>query len=111
MTPASVDANLALLCSAVYGCPENITYLIDQLAAEPDCKDLRGRTPLHFACCRGNAQIAKVLLDRGADPNQWDGRKEVTPLHCAARLAINLVCIFLGSLKKGNLIRIWKVLI
>jgi len=52
---------------------------------DPNVADSRGRTPLHFACCRANALIAKVLLDYGADPNRWDAKKEVTSLHCAAR--------------------------
>lgn len=60
-------------------------YLLNEFAADPNCKDTKGRTPLHFCCCRGNAHIAKVLLDRGAQPNQWDSKKEITALHCAAR--------------------------
>lgn len=79
------DCNLALICCAIYGSVENIIYLLTHYNADPNTSDSRGRTPLHFACCRANAAIAKVLLDRGSDPNRWEDKKEVTPLHCAAR--------------------------
>lgn len=81
----SSDCNLALICCSVFGNVENIMYLLNHCNADPNIADPRGRTPLHFACCRANAPIAKVLLDRGSDPNRWDSKKEVTPLHCAAR--------------------------
>ncbi|CAD7003729.1 transient receptor potential channel pyrexia isoform X4 [Ceratitis capitata] len=102
LIPASSDANLALLYSSIYGCVENIIHLLDHYAADPNCKDLRGRSPLHFACCRGNAHIAKVLLDRGADPNRYDGKKEVTPLHCAAS-AKSVECILLLLKRKAHI--------
>ncbi|XP_053957112.1 transient receptor potential channel pyrexia isoform X2 [Anastrepha ludens] len=96
------DANLALLYSSIYGCIENVLFLLDRYSADPNCKDLRGRTPLHFACCRGNAHIAKVLLDRGGDPNRYDGKKEVTPLHCAAS-AKSVECILLLLKRKAHI--------
>ncbi|XP_050336181.1 transient receptor potential channel pyrexia isoform X2 [Bactrocera neohumeralis] len=102
LTPATNDANLAILYSSIYGCTENIILLLDHYGADPNCKDLRGRTPLHFACCRGNAHIAKVLLDRGADPNRFDGKKEVTPLHCAAS-AKSVECILLLLKRKAHI--------
>ncbi|XP_054734115.1 transient receptor potential channel pyrexia isoform X2 [Anastrepha obliqua] len=102
LIPGSSDANLALLYSSIYGCIENVLFLLDRYSADPNCKDLRGRTPLHFACCRGNAHIAKVLLDRGGDPNRYDGKKEVTPLHCAAS-AKSVECILLLLKRKAHI--------
>lgn len=41
---------------------------------------------MHLACTMGNVSITKILLDHGADANQWDTAKKLTPLHCAARV-------------------------
>ncbi|XP_034107752.1 transient receptor potential channel pyrexia [Drosophila albomicans] len=96
------DCNLALICSALYGSVENVIYLLTHYNADPNAADNRGRTPLHFACCRANAPIAKVLLDRGSDPNRWDAKKEVTPLHCAAS-SKSVECILLLLRRKANI--------
>ncbi|TDG48585.1 hypothetical protein AWZ03_004914 [Drosophila navojoa] len=96
------DCNLALICCALYGSVENIIYLLTHYDADPNTSDSRGRTPLHFACCRANAPIAKVLLDRGADPNRWEDKKEVTPLHCAAS-SKSVECLLLLLRRKANI--------
>lgn len=96
------DSNLALICCAIYGSVENIIYLLTHYNADPNAADSLGRTPLHFACCRANAPIAKVLLDRGSDPNRWDAKKEVTPLHCAAS-SKSVECILLLLRRKANI--------
>ncbi|XP_016981845.1 transient receptor potential channel pyrexia [Drosophila rhopaloa] len=98
----SGDCNLALICCSAFGSAENILYLLKHYNADPNVADSRGRTPLHFACCRANAPIAKVLLDRGADPNRWDARKEVTSLHCAAS-SKSVECILLLLRRKANI--------
>ncbi|XP_037939903.1 transient receptor potential channel pyrexia [Teleopsis dalmanni] len=102
LIPGTSDVNLALLYATLYGCTENIIYLLDHFAADPNYWDLRGRTALHFSCCRSNAHMAKVLLDRGADPNRWDAKKEVTPLHCAAS-AKSVECILLLLKRKAHI--------
>ena len=43
----------------------------------------QGRTPLHFACKFGHAEIVHMLLSREADVNAKD-QEENTPLHFAA---------------------------
>ncbi|ALC43922.1 pyx [Drosophila busckii] len=96
------DCKLALICCAIYGSVENIIYLLTHFNADPNACDSRGRTMLHFACMRANAPIAKVLLDRGADPNRWDAQKEVTPLHCAAS-SKSVECILLLLRRKANI--------
>ncbi|XP_017091126.2 transient receptor potential channel pyrexia isoform X1 [Drosophila bipectinata] len=98
----SSDSNLALICCSVFGNVDNIMYLLNHCNADPNVADPRGRTPLHFACCRANAPIAKVLLDRGSDPNRWDSKKEVTPLHCAAS-SKSIECILLLLRRKANI--------
>ena len=49
-----------------------------------DMQNEDGWTPLHEACCLGNAEIAKVLLRHGADA-QARCKDGTTPLHKAAR--------------------------
>ncbi|XP_043070539.1 transient receptor potential channel pyrexia isoform X2 [Drosophila grimshawi] len=96
------DCNLALLCCALYGNVENVMYLLTHYNADPNTSDSRGRTPLHFACCRANAPIAKIMLDRGSDPNRYDNKMEVTPLHCAAS-SKSVECILLLLRRKANI--------
>ena len=40
--------------------------------ANPNTKDEKGRTPLHYAAAMGHLDIAKLLLERGADPSARD---------------------------------------
>ncbi|XP_020801629.1 transient receptor potential channel pyrexia isoform X1 [Drosophila serrata] len=101
MTDSS-DCSLALICCSVFGSVENIQYLLSHYNADPNAADSRGRTPLHFACCRANAPIAKVLLDHGSDPNRWDAKKEVTSLHCAAS-SKSVECILLLLRRKASI--------
>ncbi|XP_037890056.1 transient receptor potential channel pyrexia [Glossina fuscipes] len=99
---AQSDVQLALLYCSLHGYLEYVSYLLDHCDIDPNCCDSRGRTPLHFACYRGNAYIAKVLLDHGADPNCWDAKKQVTPLHCAAS-AKSVECILLLLKRKAHI--------
>ncbi len=61
--------------------------LVDWLAIETardDAEDTNGETPLILAVRAGRADLTRILLDRGADP---DHRARVSaPLHYAARL-------------------------
>jgi len=41
------------------------------------------RQPLHLACAQGHTKIAKVLVEKGANPNCQDFDQS-TPLHCAS---------------------------
>lgn len=43
-----------------------------------------GFTPLHEAAVRGEPEIAKLLLEHGADVNALGGQHQITPLHAAA---------------------------
>jgi len=52
--------------------------LLDKVAGL-NARDGNGRTPLHVAAAKGNLDVAKLLLDDGADPGVKD-RKAVLPL-------------------------------
>jgi ankyrin len=52
----------------------------------PDVRDGHGATPLHHAARHGQFRVAKMLLEREADPDAEDN-DHVTPLMLAARSA------------------------
>lgn len=54
--------------------PSIAAYLIS-IGAEIELRDAEGRTPLTTAIIYGNVGVARLLLDRGANPNSLDGRK------------------------------------
>ena len=62
--------------------------MVDQLAAV-DALDANGSTALHRACYWGQVETARVLLDRGADPNAVtrDSFLQIRPLGCAVATA------------------------
>jgi anti-sigma-K factor RskA len=47
--------------------------------ADVNAKSPYGATPLFFACDRGSAEVVKILLDAGADPNIRDTFYKATP--------------------------------
>lgn len=51
--------------------------------ADVHTQDSAGRTPLHWACNRGEYTVARHLLKNGAHVDQFDGKGK-TPLHHAA---------------------------
>jgi ankyrin repeat protein len=50
-----------------------------------DIKDVNGYTPLHNAIIKGNIEIVKLLLDKGAHINARDNHFNETPLFIAAK--------------------------
>ena len=46
---------------------------IDHVEEAVSCKNIKGQTPLHCACAKGNLIGVKVLLDHKCDPNALDG--------------------------------------
>ncbi|KAL5094904.1 hypothetical protein Trisim1_003512 [Trichoderma cf. simile WF8] len=49
--------------------------------------DIRGWTPLHYACCcagKTSTQVVQLLLEKGASVDM-QGREGTAPIHCAAR--------------------------
>ena len=66
---------------------EAVVSLLLEKGAEPDAAETRGVTPLIAAATAGNAAVAKLLLEHGADANAFapgEGQKTATPLMGAA---------------------------
>ncbi|CRG96238.1 acyl-CoA-binding protein, putative [Plasmodium gallinaceum] len=84
-TEDNTDNNLCdLLCHNVVF--SNIEYVKKILDSHPHLisqKNSDGLTALHYACDRGHLEIAKLLVERGADINMEDSYGD-TALHIAA---------------------------
>src|SRR5262245_60476087 len=65
--------------------PQNagLVEMLLKKGLDPNCRDARGRTPLHYvAGSFGNVQVLRVLLKHGADPKARDDQGQ-TPLDLA----------------------------
>src|SRR5262249_49250030 len=63
----ATDGDNGLHCVVRWGDFAAAKTLIDAGIDVNKAGDL-GYTPLHVACMKGNAEIVKLLIDRGADP-------------------------------------------
>ena len=73
-----------LFCAAQTGSFEVLTFLHQELGADPAAKDNRGATPLHIAAYNGHFDIVNYLLEEchlNADPTDDEGN---TPMFLAA---------------------------
>lgn len=57
-----------------------VVYCLERLEMSPDQKDNAGYTPLHEACSRGLTDIARVLLQYGANHSET-AHSGIRPLH------------------------------
>ena len=65
----------------------NILNVVDDSESAPiniNCQDENGMSPLQHACFKGNLEIAKYLIERGANVNQNDHEHRYTCLMFAA---------------------------
>lgn len=65
-----------------------LAFVIGELESDPDLSrafSLEGSTALHRSCYWGQTAVARLLLERGADPNAVtrDSFLEIAPLGCA----------------------------
>ncbi|EYC43116.1 hypothetical protein Y032_0502g2614 [Ancylostoma ceylanicum] len=71
-------------CAASHGYHETIDFIMESVPRfSVDQKDRAGHTALFYAVTYGHYEVAKRLLDYGANPNHQDHRLR-TPSHCAA---------------------------
>ena len=82
-------AGRTLLHEAAAAGSLDTVQLLLSLGADPNSKDAGGHTPLYSLANEGNVtgagQVARVLVQAGADVDAHDGVKHCTPLHMAAR--------------------------
>jgi ankyrin repeat protein len=76
-----------LHAAAVVGWVDGVRYIIEHGILEVDVvgPDGLNQTPLFLASDRGHADVVRLLLAAGADPNIADDPFEETPLHLASR--------------------------
>src|ERR1035438_2335676 len=77
-----------LLAATRKGDLAQVKALLDK-GASANSKTPYGQTPLFFACDRGYTEIAKLLVDRGAEVNVEDTFYHATPMSWAARKTHN----------------------
>lgn len=91
-----------------------VVYCLERLEMHPDQKDNAGYTPLHEACSRGLIDIARVLLQYGANHSET-AHSGIRPLHEAVdngyleivRLLLSygadpLLATYAGTYRKSN---------
>ena len=87
---ADVGGEQALHLAAYYGI--SIVKVLLKHGADVNAATALGHTALHIAAKRGHAEVARLLLDRGADVEaettspeaDYDGFRSCQPLHLAA---------------------------
>jgi ankyrin repeat protein len=52
--------------------PKVALWLIEYAEADVNSRDIDGSTPLHCASAKGNREVVRSLVDRGADVNARD---------------------------------------
>lgn len=71
----------ALHLASYFGLDYVVTQLLDE-GANPNARDSLGTTPLIYACARGHAEIAELLLNAGALAHLIDHRGSTALLGC-----------------------------
>ena len=55
-----------------------VKFLVEELGADVNARDLNGYTPLHHAASRGDDELILYLVDRGADVSAVSRRGQTT---------------------------------
>ena len=70
---------------------DELVKLLIQRGANVNTKDVRGNTPLHFACTKKIEHIVSFMVKKGGIANVVNDEGD-TPLHVAAK--VGEVCVF-----------------
>jgi ankyrin repeat protein len=68
--------------ASILGYEDSVKFLLVK-GANPRVADKMGFTALHFAVMHSHLEVAKVLIEHGADVNAKDNENKFTPLHFA----------------------------
>ena len=92
---ANAAGNAAIHVCVLGGLSQAFGLLLP-LLSDVDVRTVSGQTPLHLACAKGQQQLAKALLKRGASRCAVDSAKS-TPLHSAAEEgALSCIVLLVG---------------
>ncbi len=105
--PHKTTALMETLGSYDNKCPKTIADMLIRAGADPNARDIRGWTPLHYLaasqCIQSNIEALRYMISAGADPNSMnlEGR---APLEFATREgcaeAIGILADHLQTLQK-----------
>jgi ankyrin repeat protein len=84
--PKPVNRGKEIFKTAKKGDAETVSALLRQDPGLAMALDQEGSTPLHWAAWRGHVEVARALLEAGADVNAHNTNTHwgTTPLHAAA---------------------------
>ncbi|ELR18058.1 ankyrin 2,3/unc44, putative [Acanthamoeba castellanii str. Neff] len=78
------EHGLTALYAAVLRGDERAAEALLAKGAMPENGGCRGVPPLFSAAARGNADLVRLLLKHGADPNKEERKQRLAPIHIAA---------------------------
>ena len=82
----AADPQLSVFEAAAFGLTDRLRELLDEDPTQANAFGDDGFQPLGLACFFGHVEAARLLLDRGADPNALARNEHVQagPLHSAS---------------------------
>ncbi|XP_068607277.1 cyclin-dependent kinase 4 inhibitor D [Brachionichthys hirsutus] len=83
MVLSQMDAGKSLTAAAARGNAGEVQRILEECRVHPDALNEFGRSALQVMMM-GNPKIARLLLEKGADPNMQD-KHGIAPAHDAAR--------------------------
>ena len=94
------DGNETPLHGAVLVGYQPVVEVLLNMFAEPNAQNNEGKTPLHFACMRGNFSITRLLASRTDVALNVQDSKGNTPLMIACNLLQEQILLFFLALER-----------
>lgn len=83
-SPARASRSLHALCDSIAGGELEAAKSLIDAGTDINAVDELGRQPLYYACAHNHIELARYLLDHGADVNHDYAPRKPTELICAA---------------------------